>query len=216
MSSSYEWMELQTLTAEIEVSRSRLGSARAKRDHGHIRALQEEIATAERRRDKLLHYISINLAGVPEDARPPEGMKGAELREALAVAAAAAAPDAAADAVAAAQRAKSADETPVAVDEAVSAEAETERPSREAGHGREQRCSGITQGIRSSRRVCGWPLTIRVMTSAGISRSRASTKRVETRGAGRGSIPRIWATSAVPPIQTAVQGGAFGLDVPSR
>jgi hypothetical protein len=133
MSSSYEWMELQTLTAEIEVSRSRLGSARAKRDHGHIRALQEEIATAERRRDKLLHYISINLAGVPEDARPPEGMKGAELREALAVAAAAAAPDAAADAVAAAQRAKSADETvPVAIDEAVSAEVETERPSREA------------------------------------------------------------------------------------
>ena len=85
---SYEWMELQTLTAEIDVSRSRLGAARSKRDHGRARALQEEIAAAEARRDRLLAYISTNLASVPESARPPAGMEGAKLREALASAAA--------------------------------------------------------------------------------------------------------------------------------
>ena len=85
---SYEWMELQTLTAEIAAARSRLGAARSKRDHGRVRALQEEIAAAEARRDRLLAYISTNLGSVPENATPPAEMEGATLREALASAAA--------------------------------------------------------------------------------------------------------------------------------
>ena len=89
---SYEWMELQTLTSEIAASRSRLVAARSKRDHGRARALEEEIAAAELRRDRLLAYISTNLASVPENAQPPEGLQGAKLREALVSAAAAQAP----------------------------------------------------------------------------------------------------------------------------
>src|SRR5512135_540731 len=89
---SYEWMELQTLTSEIAASRSRLVAARSKRDHGRARALEEEIAAAELRRDRLLAYISTNLASVPENAQPPEGLEGAKLREALVSAAAAQAP----------------------------------------------------------------------------------------------------------------------------
>ena len=85
---SYEWMELQTLTAEIATTRSRLVAARSKRDQGRIRALQEEITAAEARRDRLLAYISTNLAKVPENVRPPEGIEGTKLREALASAAA--------------------------------------------------------------------------------------------------------------------------------
>ena len=89
---SYEWMELQTLTSEIAASRSRLVAARSKRDHGRTRALEEEIAAAELRRDRLLAYISTNLASVPENAQPPAGLEGAKLREALESAAAAQGP----------------------------------------------------------------------------------------------------------------------------
>ena len=60
--SSFEWMELQTLTSEIAAARSRLAAARSSRDLGRVRALEEEITAAEGRRDKLLAYISTNLA----------------------------------------------------------------------------------------------------------------------------------------------------------
>ena len=89
--SSFEWMELQTLTSEITAARSRLAAARSSRDLGRVRALEEEITAAEGRRDKLLAYISTNLASDAE--------AGAKVAAAKASAAAeAAAPEEAADA----------------------------------------------------------------------------------------------------------------------
>jgi hypothetical protein len=65
---SFEWMELQTLTGDINASRSRLAQARSSKDHRLIRVLETEIATAEGRRDRLLSDISTHLAGTPDAA----------------------------------------------------------------------------------------------------------------------------------------------------
>jgi hypothetical protein len=62
--SSFEWMELQTLTSDIAASRSRLSEARACKDHRLSRALESEIAAAEQRRAGLLAYITTHLAEV--------------------------------------------------------------------------------------------------------------------------------------------------------
>jgi hypothetical protein len=86
---SYEWMELQTLTSEIATSRSRLAAARKSRDHGRTRALEEEIAAAEKRRERLLAHITTNLVGSPEGAARavPVAESGAPDQHAPAVAA---------------------------------------------------------------------------------------------------------------------------------
>ena len=75
---SYEWMELQSLTSEIALSRSRLAAARKTRDVGRIRALEEEITSAEARRERLLAHITTNLVGSPEPAAAAKGGKAAE------------------------------------------------------------------------------------------------------------------------------------------
>src|SRR5580700_4929375 len=71
--SSYEWMELQTLTAEIAASRARLVHARSTRDVGRVRALEEEISAAETRRDRLLAHITTNLVATPDPPPLPRG-----------------------------------------------------------------------------------------------------------------------------------------------
>ena len=65
---SFEWMELQTLTNDIELSRSRLVEARKSGDRGRVTALEEEIGRAENRRLQLLAHISTNLVTIPEPA----------------------------------------------------------------------------------------------------------------------------------------------------
>jgi len=64
--SSFEWMELQTLTRDINAARSRLTQARPNKDQREIRALEAEIAAAEVRRDRLIASISSDLAAHPE------------------------------------------------------------------------------------------------------------------------------------------------------
>ncbi|HEV8679403.1 MAG TPA: hypothetical protein VGQ90_08515, partial [Stellaceae bacterium] len=73
--SSFEWMELQTLTSDIATARSRLTAARSSRNVGRARGLEEEIIAAEARRTHLLASITINLAATPETAlaRPKIG-----------------------------------------------------------------------------------------------------------------------------------------------
>ena len=72
--SSFEWMELQGLTNDIELSRSRLVEARRHGDRGRARALGEEIAQAEKSRLKLLAHISTNIVATPEPvAKATEG-----------------------------------------------------------------------------------------------------------------------------------------------
>jgi hypothetical protein len=64
--SSFEWMELQTLTSDITAARSRLAAARSKKDSRLIRVLEEEITTAEDRRARLLANITDQLSGDAE------------------------------------------------------------------------------------------------------------------------------------------------------
>jgi len=67
--SSFEWMELQTLTNDIDMSRSRLVEARKSGDQGRVGALEEEITRAEKRRLQLLAHISTNIVTAPEPSR---------------------------------------------------------------------------------------------------------------------------------------------------
>src|SRR5215468_1888348 len=66
--SSFEWLELQTITNEIETLRARLSDARSKKNHVRARSLEEEIARAEKRRTELLSHITTNVANAPESA----------------------------------------------------------------------------------------------------------------------------------------------------
>jgi hypothetical protein len=81
--SSFEWMELQTLTNDIELARSRLTEARSHGDQGRVRALEVEIARAEKTRLQLLTHISTNIASAAE----PKATEGADSEEASAPAA---------------------------------------------------------------------------------------------------------------------------------
>src|SRR6266699_1658070 len=83
--SSFEWMELQTLTNDIELSRSRLVEARKSGDRGRVTALEEEIGRAENRRLQLLAHISTNIVTIPEAAS--KAKDGAGSRQASAAAA---------------------------------------------------------------------------------------------------------------------------------
>ena len=74
--SSFEWMELQTLTSDIDTARSRLADARKRRDHGRIRALEDEITRAEKRRLQLVAHISTNIA-TGEEPTPIPRARGA-------------------------------------------------------------------------------------------------------------------------------------------
>ena len=76
--SSFEWMELQTLTSDINASRTRLATARANKDNRLARVLEQEITAAEKRRDRLLAHITTHLADVPEGAPKPEAAKDPE------------------------------------------------------------------------------------------------------------------------------------------
>src|SRR6266851_4924751 len=83
--SSFEWMELQTLTNDIELSRSRLVEARRSGDRGRVTALEEEITRAESRRLQLLAHISTNIVTIPESGA--KAKDGAGSRQASARAA---------------------------------------------------------------------------------------------------------------------------------
>jgi hypothetical protein len=79
---AFEWMELQTLAGDIEVARTRLATARAERDHRRMRALEHEIAAAERRRARLLSVLTDDLADAGQLPQPldvdPDMPAGAE------------------------------------------------------------------------------------------------------------------------------------------
>ena len=82
--SSFEWMELQTLTNDIDMSRSRLIEARKSGDQGRVGALEEEITRAEKRRVQLLAHISTNIVTAPEPAKAKEGAGSGQASDAVA------------------------------------------------------------------------------------------------------------------------------------
>src|SRR6202030_3083699 len=115
--SSFEWMELQTLTNDIELARSRLVAARKSGDRGRVTALEDEITRAENRRLQLLAHISTNIVTIPEAAS--KARDGAGARQASAPAAEPAAPAKARGAAGSRQKAvpDGAEEEPAAADE---------------------------------------------------------------------------------------------------
>jgi len=87
--SSFEWVELETLTSDIEAARSRLAEARKRNNQGAVGRLEVEITRAEKRRSDLLAHISTSVASAPEPAPPPVAKEGAGSRQAAAPVAAA-------------------------------------------------------------------------------------------------------------------------------
>jgi len=83
--STFEWMELQTLTSDINAARTRLAAARANKDNRLARMLEQEIAAAEQRRDHLLANITTQLAGAdekqPAASRDPDPGRESEAAE---------------------------------------------------------------------------------------------------------------------------------------
>jgi hypothetical protein len=78
MTGSFEWMELQTLTSDINASRSRLAAARASKDNRLTRAIEAEITAAEARRDQLLAHITSHLADAEEAAPKAEATEATD------------------------------------------------------------------------------------------------------------------------------------------
>lgn len=68
---SFEWKELQNLTAAIDTNQERLNEARSRRDVGRLQRLEEEIARAEKRRADLLAHITTHLVNTPTAAAAP-------------------------------------------------------------------------------------------------------------------------------------------------
>jgi hypothetical protein len=87
--SSFEWVELETLTSDIETARSRLVDARKRNNQGAVAMLETEITRAEKRRAQLLAHISTNVATSPEPVPRPTAKEAAGSRQAAAPVAAA-------------------------------------------------------------------------------------------------------------------------------
>lgn len=84
--SSFEWVELETLTSDIEAARSRLTEARKRNNQGAVGRLEVEITRAEKRRSDLLAHISTSVASA-DPAPPPTAREAAGSRQAAAPAA---------------------------------------------------------------------------------------------------------------------------------
>ncbi len=80
--SSFEWVELETLTSDIEAARSRLAEARKRNNQGAVGRLEVEITRAEKRRSDLLAHISTSVASEPDP--PPRARETAGSRQAAA------------------------------------------------------------------------------------------------------------------------------------
>jgi hypothetical protein len=80
--SSFEWVELETLTSDIETARSRLVDARKRNNQGAVAMLETEITRAEKRRAQLLAHISTNVATSPEPVPRPTAKEAAGSRQA--------------------------------------------------------------------------------------------------------------------------------------
>ena len=67
---SFEWMEVEALSGEIAALDARLAQARARHNHGLVKVLRDEIASAQQRRTKYLANISTSLANSLDPVPP--------------------------------------------------------------------------------------------------------------------------------------------------
>ena len=59
---SFEWMEVETLSAEINALEARLDAAKSRHNYGLVKVVKEQIAAAHQRRARYLAHISTSLA----------------------------------------------------------------------------------------------------------------------------------------------------------
>jgi len=76
---SFEWMELDTLTRQIEHSQSRLDAAKATKNLGLVQLLQKEIAGATERRARVLSDITKVLGNATSRKRHLQAATQAQL-----------------------------------------------------------------------------------------------------------------------------------------
>src|SRR5947208_9120802 len=74
---TFEWMEVAALSGEIAALDARLAQARARHNHGLVKVLREEIASAQQRRAKYLANISTSLANSLEPPAPAKAAAAA-------------------------------------------------------------------------------------------------------------------------------------------
>jgi hypothetical protein len=88
--SKFEWVQLETLSAEITHLQSRIGAARGTKNYGLVQLLETDLAAAMERRSRVLADISAGLSnaspagtrpiGVPAQGRQPEEPQGKQER----------------------------------------------------------------------------------------------------------------------------------------
>lgn len=66
---SFEWIELEALSGKISGLEGRITAARSSKNYGLVRVLEEQIAGARERRDRLLNSITTQMTNSPESAR---------------------------------------------------------------------------------------------------------------------------------------------------
>ena len=77
MSSSFEWLELETLSREIANLEDRLRAARSTKNHGLMRLLEQQLDQAKHRRPQILEAITRHAA---HSAAPPPSKPGKHKR----------------------------------------------------------------------------------------------------------------------------------------
>ena len=81
--SSFEWLELESLTNDLDALRDHLAQARSRKMIARIRTLEEEIVRSDERRDKLLAHLTIHMisdAATRTQTRSPQLVPAVEDR----------------------------------------------------------------------------------------------------------------------------------------
>jgi len=74
--SSFDWLEFETLTRDLSDFEDRLAAARARRNHGLMRLLEQQVADTRKRRERALEAITRHTASTA--AKPAPRLKAVE------------------------------------------------------------------------------------------------------------------------------------------
>ena len=74
--SSFDWLEFETLTRDLSDFEDRLAAARARKNHGLMRLLEQQVADARKRRERALEAITRHTASTA--AKPAPRLKAVE------------------------------------------------------------------------------------------------------------------------------------------
>jgi hypothetical protein len=78
--SKFEWVELETLSSEVTHLQSRIDAARATKNYGMVRLLEQEMAEVSERRNRVLANITNGITDAPPDGQQPTHFSTQEIR----------------------------------------------------------------------------------------------------------------------------------------